>query len=102
MSLANAYVGARYSGQTITWKADGVAKDLSGAVITARLKEKDGDLRACDGIFTLVTATSGIFKWAYGATDVGTAGAYKVQFKATVDALYDLSDWMDWDVLAVI
>jgi len=85
MALAHGVVGARHSAQQITWlKNDGSVYDLTGATITARIRDmRTGISRAADGAFALVTAASGIFSWTYGANDVASAGTFKVQFIAT-------------------
>src|SRR3989304_2523009 len=85
MSLSKAVKGARHSPQRITWKkSDGMAYDLTGATITARIKNKvTGQIRAADGGFAIVKATSGIFDWTYGSNDVKEAGEFEVQFIAS-------------------
>lgn len=85
MGLAAAVQGARRPSQTITWTdEDGTALDLSGATITARIRNITSNLTATsDGAFTIVTAASGIFRWDYSAADVATAGSFEVQFTAT-------------------
>lgn len=101
MSLSNAVQGARHSGQQVTWsKSDGSAYDLTGATITARLRNKEtGAVIDSDGAFTLVTPASGIFNWAYGANDVANAGKFEVQFKAAYsDSKYDKTFSADWEV----
>lgn len=101
MALSNAVQGARHSGQQVTWtKSDGSAQDLAGATITARIRNRiTGAAAAADGVFTLVTPASGIFNWAYGTVDVGTAGKFEVQFKAAyADSKHDLTFSADWEV----
>lgn len=85
MALAAAVQGARRPSQTITWTDEnGTALDLSGATITARIRNTTANTTvASDGTFTVVTAASGIFRWDYSAADVATAGSYEVQFTAT-------------------
>lgn len=84
MALAQAIKNARHTGQIITFKRlDGSVVDLTGATITARIKPSSGSVVAADGTFTLTSATEGKFSWTYGTTDVGTAGEFTVQFKAT-------------------
>lgn len=99
MALAPAVQGARYTAQQITWTdTNGTAKNLTGATITARLRDEYGNERAADGTFALVTAASGIFSWTYGAGDVGIPGWYTVQFKADYGTNYDLSLPQQWRV----
>lgn len=85
MGLAAAVQGARRPSQTVTWTdEDGTPLDLSGATITARIRNvAASSATASDGVFTVVTAASGIFRWDYSAADVATAGQYEVQFTAT-------------------
>lgn len=85
MTLAAAVQGARRPSQTITWTDEnGTPLDLSGATITARIRNSTSNQTAAsDGTFTVVTAASGIFRWDYSATDVATAGDFEVQFTAT-------------------
>lgn len=102
MSLQPAVEGARHTAQTITFaRADEATQNLTDATITATIRDvRTGIETAATGTFTLVTATSGIFSWAYSAGDVATAGQYQVQFKATyADLSFDRSEWQDWIVL---
>ena len=86
MGLSKAIQGSNHTVQQITWKDErGNAVDLTGATITGK-KHPHNDASsvvAVDGTLALVTATSGIFSWAYGSVDVGTAGSFVVQFIAT-------------------
>lgn len=106
MALAGAIQGARRPSQTITWTDDsGTAIDLSGATITARIRNVTNNSTVdSDGTFTIVTAASGIFRWDYSATDVETAGNFEVQFTATYGSAptpaRTISAW--WVVLASI
>jgi hypothetical protein len=101
MALAKGVAGARHSAQQITWKKDdGAAYDLTGATITARIRDKvNGETRNADGTFALVTAASGIFSWSYGALDVARPGKFEVQFIASYgDGKSDKTYLADWDV----
>ena len=83
MALADAVQNARRPSQLITWTdADGAPLDLSGATITARVT-RNGVTTASDGVFVVMTAASGIFRWEYGVVDVATEGFFDVQFTAT-------------------
>ena len=88
MALSNAVAGARHTSQRITWTdGDGDPLNLIGATLTGRIKSQDGGAAAAiTGTLTIVDGEAGIFDWAYGATDVATAGAYHVQFVATYGA----------------
>lgn len=91
MTLLKAIKGARHTGQLITWtRDDGTPQNLTGATLTGTIQATDGATRAIDGTLTVVTPASGIFSWAYGPADVGTAGEFLVIFKATYTE-YDLS-----------
>lgn len=82
MGLADAVQGARRPSQLITWvDADGVALDLSGATITARIT-RGGVTTDSDGSFVVTNAAAGVFRWDYSAADVATAGVLEVQFTA--------------------
>lgn len=94
MALNDAHVGARHTGQTITWtRNDGTAENLTGATVTGKMKKLDtGAVKSITGTLTVTTPASGIFTWAYATADIDTAGVYEVQFKATfADTTYDLS-----------
>jgi len=102
--LPDRYVGARKKPITVTWKdEEGSIEDLSGCTITARLQNRDTDAkRDADGVFALVgDGSTGQFTWTLGAEDVGTAGSYYVQFKATVTQ-YELSPLIPWKVIGAI
>ncbi len=101
MSLSNGMVGAQHSVQQITWlKEDGSPYNLTGATITARIRDQQsGVSRASDGVFSLITPTSGIFSWAYGALDVANPGTFRVQFVASYsDSKNDKTYTANWSV----
>lgn len=83
--LADAIEGARRPSQTITWADDaGTPLDLTGAVITARIRNRSSStVAASTGTFAITDAANGVFRWDYSADDVATAGRYEVQFTAT-------------------
>jgi hypothetical protein len=85
MALAEAVQGARHTSQRITWlDAEGDPQDLTGATLTGRLLNRaTGTAAAMTGTLTVITPLAGIFDWAYGATDVATAGVFDAQFIAT-------------------
>lgn len=82
--LADALQGAKRPSQLITWTdQDGNAVDLTGATVTARLRNvMTREATAADGVFTVTSAAAGVFRWDYGTTDVATAGNFTVQFTA--------------------
>lgn len=82
--LASAIAGAKRPSQIITWTdEDAVAVDLTGATITARIRNRTtGVVAASDGAFTVTDGAAGQFRWDYSTTDVATAGIYDVQFNA--------------------
>ncbi len=91
MGLSRAIQGARNTGLSITWTTDdGTAQNLTGATMSGTIENDEGTVRAVVGTLALVTASSGIFSWAYDAVDVATPGRYLVQFKATYST-YDLT-----------
>lgn len=102
MALSDGIVGARHTSQQITWKDEsGAAVDLTGATITGfKRANSDGVTVAIDGTFELVDlGANGVFTWAYGAVDVGTAGNFEVQLVATYgDSTKDKTLVTDWKV----
>jgi hypothetical protein len=110
MALADAVQGSRYIAQQITWTdEDGTAVDLTGATLTGRIRSLDDRNlapRAIDGTLTPdpdQVNNIGDFSWAYGATDVGTAGSFQVQFIATfVGGLSEKTLLEEWTVHAAI
>lgn len=105
MALADAVQGARKIAQQITWTdEDGTAVDLTNTTLTGFIRPfGGGTTRAIDGTLSLVTAASGIFSWAYGETDVGTAGQFEVQFVATYsDTLTERTLKHAWQVIEAL
>lgn len=101
MALASAVQGARRTAQLITWlDEDGDAMDISGAVLSAKMRRTaTGDVTAADGVFTVVNGPAGQFQWSYGAGDVGTDGIYEVQFTATAGGMADRTFPEAWQVI---
>lgn len=85
MPLSNAVQGARHTPQRITWQdADGDPLNLTGATLSGRRLNLDTETAAAlDGALSIVDGEAGVFAWAYGDSDVATAGAFRVQFVAT-------------------
>ena len=85
MPLSNAVQSARHTPQVITWQdGDGDALNLTSASLSGRVRDLATlTARNIDGTLTIVDGPAGVFQWAYGALDVGTAGALEVQFVAT-------------------
>lgn len=100
MALQDAVVAARHTGQQITWNdAQGNAKDLTGAIVSGRIRNKvTGQARPVEGTLDLVTPGSGVFSWAYATADVADSGDFLVQFVATFGATDDKSFAHDWKV----
>jgi len=84
MALAAAVQGALRPEQQITWTdADGDAVDLTGATITARIRNLSSGVSAdSTGSFAPIDAANGVFVWSYSSADVATAGQFIVQFTA--------------------
>lgn len=84
MALAAAIQGAKRPTQTITWiDADGDAVDLTGATITARIRNYSSRVTVdSDGTFEVTDGPNGEFTWAYSSDDVAAAGLFEVQFTA--------------------
>jgi hypothetical protein len=104
MALSNAVQGATHTAQQITWvDGDGDPLNLTGATITARIKDLDtGEARAATGTLSVLDAEAGLFSWVYSTADVATAGAYHVQFVATFGAANDKTLAELWEVEAAI
>jgi hypothetical protein len=85
MALAPAIQGAKRPSQLITWTDEtGAPLDLSGAVITARIRNlSTGQIRDSNGTFVIVSPLNGSFRWDYSTEDVAEAGTYEVQFTAS-------------------
>ncbi len=84
MAMPDAVEGGKRPSPLITWTDEnGVALDLSGATITARIQDAStGVAVAATGTFTVTDASGGVFRWDYSTADVATAGNYRVQFVA--------------------
>lgn len=84
LMLADALQGAKRPSQLITWTdEDGNPVDLTGATITARIRNAmTREARDVDGSFSATDPTAGVFRWDYGVNDVETAGNFTVQFTA--------------------
>jgi TRAP-type mannitol/chloroaromatic compound transport system substrate-binding protein len=88
MALSPAIKGAKRPSQSITWlDEDGDAFDLTGATITARIRNQaSGVIADSDGSFVITSAAAGVFRWDYSTADVVAAGIYDVQFTASFGA----------------
>lgn len=88
MALSSAIKGARRPSQSITWlDENGTAFDLTGATITARIRnQSSGVVTDSDGSFVITNAAAGVFRWDYSTADVAIAGVYDVQFTASFGA----------------
>jgi len=104
MALAAAVQGARRTAQLITWlDEDGDPLDISGAVLTARLRRvATGDVATADGLLTVTDGPAGQFSWQYGAADVAAAGDFEVQFTATANGLSDRTFLESWEVVEAL
>lgn len=106
MALRKAIQGARHTGQRIKWnREDGTPVDLTGATISARIRNiETGSSVDSDGEFSLVqTPKMNEFNWAYGVTDVDTAGLFIAQFTALFqDTKLETSFLESWEVVEAI
>lgn len=84
MALADALQGAKRPSQLITWTdEDGNAVDLTGATITARIRNAmTREARDADGSFSVTDGAAGVFRWDYGVNDVEEGAIFTVQFTA--------------------
>jgi hypothetical protein len=98
--LARVIQGATRTPQTVTWLlSDGTPKDLTGATLTGFIRPaRSLTTRAITGTLTLIEPESGTFDWDYSEADVGTAGNFVVQFKATFGPESDYSEPAEWQV----
>jgi len=103
--LQPAVKGARHTAQVVTFgrRDSSEVLDLTSATITGTIRDNVTNVvRAVSGTLT-GGGTAGTITWAYGATDVATAGEFEVQFKATyADTTYDLSFPESWKVYEAI
>ncbi len=77
--LADAVVGGKRPSQVVTW----TGADLTGATLTGTVRNtRTGVTRAIDGVLTVTTPATGVFRWDYGTLDVSEAGKFVVQFSA--------------------
>jgi len=84
MRIAPAVAGATLPVQRITWlDADDLPVDLTGGILTGRVRLSTGPSRDITGSLVLTDADSGVFTWNYSAADVALAGTHEVQFTAT-------------------
>lgn len=86
----------------IQWRdSNGNPIDLSGLTVSARLRPVDGAARAAAGVFIVVDAEQGVFRWTLNTADV-VAGEYDVQFRATDGAAYEISTTARWRIREAI
>jgi len=102
MALPETVQGSTHSALLITCRRkDDSVLDITGATITARMKNKvSGTIEDIAGDLDLVDPTGGQFRWTFDATDLDTVGVFKVQFTATYsDSTIERSIAEDWEVL---
>lgn len=100
MALSKAIQGARYTAQLITWQG----QNLTGATLTGRISDQaDGSTATVSGVLSIINPATGVFSWAYGASDVAAAGLYEVQFVASYGTppndLNDKTLPAEWEVI---
>jgi hypothetical protein len=99
--LKDAVQGARHVVQAYTWPGN---LSLTGATLTGTKREKNKTaVTAIDGTLTAdadQATNPGKFTWDYGAGDVGTAGIFFVQIRATF-ADFDAIVESRWEVHAL-
>lgn len=59
------------------------AVDLSGASVAFRMASRDSGTTVVDRSATIVSASTGIVKYAWQAGDTATAGTYSAEFRVT-------------------
>jgi hypothetical protein len=62
---------------------DGRAYDLAGHNVTVKLLNPDGTTKVSNSSPTIVDTATGWVRHDWGATDLDTAGDYRVQIEAT-------------------
>lgn len=76
--------GALRPSPLITWADGRHFFDLTGATITARIRNKiNGTVRDSLGTFTVTNGAQGQFRWDLHADDVAEAGEFEVRFTAS-------------------
>jgi hypothetical protein len=100
MALNNAVQNATKRGQRIQWRTNEGPRDLTGATLTGRIRNKQtGVTQAIAGALTPEPGLNGWFTWAYALADVATVGYYEVQFIASfLDLQTDKTFVEGWEV----
>lgn len=94
MSLPNVVKSSIYSDLVLTWSP---VLDLTGATLTGTITDRNGDgSRAITGTLAVSSAEAGIFTWSPSSADVATAGAFYVQFTATIGGEAEKSERLPW------
>jgi len=97
-------VGQTHVVLQLTWQDDsGVAVDLTGAAVTARIKPINGTGSAATGTLVVTNAATGNLTYKWATAEVATVGEYEIQFKAVYgDGTILLCDPIYLDVMAAI
>lgn len=93
--------GAPRPSPLINWADGKTFFDLTGATITARLRNKiTGVARVSQGAFVVTDGVKGQFRWDLHADDVAEAGEFEVRFTAAfgIAPTPGKSYWTDWIV----
>lgn len=87
MALPSAVRGGLRPSLLIQWAArDGEPLNLSGAIITASIRDRvTGEVAPSAGVFVVTDAANGWFRWDFDASDVAATGVFDVWFTAGFD-----------------
>lgn len=101
VTIPPAIQGARLPGRQISWfRSDGTAENLTGAVLTARIRNRlTSEVRDVTGVLNVTDPTNGVFTWAFSSEDVAVAGDYDLQFTASFGGLIAKTFTVTWSVL---
>lgn len=96
--------GARLPGRQISWsRSDGTSENLTGAVLTARIRNRlTGETREITGVLNVTDPTNGVFTWAFSSEDVAAAGDFDIQFTANLGSLAARTFVASWSVLRAV
>lgn len=100
VTIPSAIQGARLPGRQISWfRSDGTPENLTGATLTARVKNQlTGEARDVTGVLNVTDPTNGVFTWAFSSEDVAVAGDYDLQFTASFGSLSAKTFAATWSV----
>jgi len=63
---------------------DGSTFNLSGATVTMKMQDQDGNLKTCNGTWTVDDAVNGKAHYTWQSADVSTAGVWNLYITITI------------------